>query len=224
MSSSRAAASAARASSDSAGMVAFMCGSTTPCGSGMTGSFSVFISIVLSPRNPLPGSGYFDVQGFYPLPESRKLVAMLAGVDLGGTQVRVALARTDGRITGIAKTRTAAVGGPQGMAEWVAAQVDHLRGRAKVRRVAIGSPGPLDAVHGKLVNPANLPGWEGAPLAALVARATGAPTLDSLTSNVAREDHAKGSLLPTAALVECATGTPLATAAFERHLRERYLS
>ena len=66
---------------------------------------------------------------------------MLAGVDLGGTQVRVALARTDGRITGIAKTRTAAVGGPQGMAEWVAAQVDHLRGRAKVRRVAIGSPG-----------------------------------------------------------------------------------
>jgi len=102
---------------------------------------------------------------------------MLAGVDLGGTQVRVALARTDGRITATAKTRTAAVGGPEGMAEWVAAQIERLRGRSKVRRIAIGSPGPLDAVHGKLINPANLPGWEGSPLAALVSRVTGVPTL-----------------------------------------------
>jgi carboxypeptidase Taq len=35
--------------------------------------------------------------------------------------------------------------------------------------------------------------------------------------------HAKGSLLSTAALIEAATGAPLGTAAFERHLRERYL-
>jgi glucokinase len=102
---------------------------------------------------------------------------MLAGVDLGGTQVRVALARADGRITATAKTRTAAVGGPEGMAEWVATQIERLRGRAKVRRIAIGSPGPLDPQHGKLINPANLPGWEGAPLAALVSRAAGIPTL-----------------------------------------------
>ena len=35
--------------------------------------------------------------------------------------------------------------------------------------------------------------------------------------------HSKGSLLSTAALVEDATGRPLGTASFERHLRERYL-
>lgn len=35
--------------------------------------------------------------------------------------------------------------------------------------------------------------------------------------------HAKGSLLSTATLIEAATGAPLGTAAFERHLRERYL-
>ncbi|MBV9862279.1 MAG: carboxypeptidase M32 [Alphaproteobacteria bacterium] len=35
--------------------------------------------------------------------------------------------------------------------------------------------------------------------------------------------HAKGSLLSTEALVEEATGAPLGTAAFERHLRSRYL-
>ena len=35
--------------------------------------------------------------------------------------------------------------------------------------------------------------------------------------------HAKGSLLSTAELVESATGRPLGTASFERHLRDRYL-
>ena len=33
----------------------------------------------------------------------------------------------------------------------------------------------------------------------------------------------KGSLLSTAELVEAATGRPLGTASFERHLRNRYL-
>jgi carboxypeptidase Taq len=36
--------------------------------------------------------------------------------------------------------------------------------------------------------------------------------------------HSKGSLLSTAELVESATGRPLGTATFERHLRDRYLA
>ena len=36
--------------------------------------------------------------------------------------------------------------------------------------------------------------------------------------------HSKGSLLSTAELVESATGRPLGTASFERHLRARYLA
>jgi carboxypeptidase Taq len=36
--------------------------------------------------------------------------------------------------------------------------------------------------------------------------------------------HSKGSLLSTAELVETATGRPLGTASFERHLRDRYLA
>ena len=35
--------------------------------------------------------------------------------------------------------------------------------------------------------------------------------------------HSKGSLLSTAELVESATGRPLGTASFERHLHDRYL-
>ena len=52
-----------------------------------------------------------------------------------------------------------------------------------------------------------------------IGRGEFAPLLAWLGRNV----HEKGSLLSTAELVEGATGQPLGTAAFERHLRERYL-
>jgi len=47
-----------------------------------------------------------------------------------------------------------------------------------------------------------------------------APLLEWVRERV----HSKGSLLSTAELVETATGRPLGTASFERHLRYRYLS
>jgi carboxypeptidase Taq len=55
----------------------------------------------------------------------------------------------------------------------------------------------------------------------MVAIAAGdfAPLLGWLRDRI----HAKGSLLSTAELVESATGEPLGTASFERHLRRRYL-
>ena len=52
-----------------------------------------------------------------------------------------------------------------------------------------------------------------------IAQGEFAPLLGWLRERV----HAKGSLLSTAELVESATGRPLGTASFERHLRDRYL-
>ncbi len=56
-------------------------------------------------------------------------------------------------------------------------------------------------------------------LAEGIGRGEFVPLLAWLRHNV----HGQGSLLSTAELVERATGAPLGTAAFERHLRERYL-
>jgi carboxypeptidase Taq len=56
-------------------------------------------------------------------------------------------------------------------------------------------------------------------LTAAIAAGDFAPLLGWLRDRV----HAKGSLLSTAELVESATGEPLGTASFERHLRRRYL-
>jgi glucokinase len=98
---------------------------------------------------------------------------MLAGIDLGGTQVRVALARSDGRLVASVKTKTPLLKTPQGMVDWAAREIERLRGRETVRSIAIGAPGPIDIKRGVLVNPPNLP-WRNVPLAAMLSRATGA--------------------------------------------------
>jgi glucokinase len=100
---------------------------------------------------------------------------MLAGIDLGGTQVRVALARSDGQLIASFKTKTPLLGSPQRVVEWAATEIERHRGREKVRSIAIGAPGPIDIGRGILVNPPNLPGWRNVPLAAMLKHATGAP-------------------------------------------------
>ena len=98
---------------------------------------------------------------------------MLAGIDLGGTQVRVALARSDGRLLASIKTKTALLRTAQDMVDWAAAEIDRHRGREKVCSITIAAPGPIDLKRGVLVNPPNLP-WQNVPLAAMMSRATGA--------------------------------------------------
>jgi glucokinase len=99
---------------------------------------------------------------------------VLAGIDLGGTQVRVALARSDGQLIATFKTSTPLLGNPQRVVDWAAAEIERHRGREKVRSITIAAPGPIDAKRGILVNPPNLPGWRNVPLASMLRKATGA--------------------------------------------------
>ncbi len=110
---------------------------------------------------------------------------MIAGIDLGGTQVRLALARSDGRITHSVRTRTAQLGTPRGLAEWASQQVVRRGGGGLVRHAAIGAPGPIDSEKGVLVNPPNLLGWKNVPLAAILGEALGCPVEVENDANVA---------------------------------------
>ena len=87
--------------------------------------------------------------------------------------MRVALARSDGNLIASIKTKTHLLKSPQAMVDWAAGEIERHRGREKVRSIAIGAPGPIDAKRGVLVNPPNLP-WRNVPLAAMLTRATGA--------------------------------------------------
>ena len=101
--------------------------------------------------------------------------AVIGGIDLGGTQVRFAVARSDGRITVTEKARTRELGGPRGLAEWAGQAADRLGVGHKLKSVAIGAPGPIDHRRGVLVNPPNLPGWRNVALTELLARSLGCP-------------------------------------------------
>jgi glucokinase len=101
---------------------------------------------------------------------------VIAGIDLGGTQIRVSFAHDDGRIVRTVRTRTALVGGPANMVTWVVQQIErHLR-HDPLRSIGIGAPGPIDPHQGLLINPPNLPGWHNTPLAAMLGEATGCAT------------------------------------------------
>ena len=85
----------------------------------------------------------------------------------------MALARSDGKLIASVKTNTHTLPTPQAIVDWAAAEIDHHRGREKVRSITIAAPGPIDLKRGVLVNPPNLP-WKNVPLVALMSRATGA--------------------------------------------------
>ncbi len=110
---------------------------------------------------------------------------MIAGIDLGGTQVRVAVARTDGGIVATARNRTDALRTPRRVAEWAAGQVSRLTQGEGIDSVAIGAPGPIDPVRGVLVNPPNLPGWQNVPLAAMLRDLLDCPTVLENDANLA---------------------------------------
>jgi glucokinase len=100
---------------------------------------------------------------------------MIAGIDLGATQVRLAVARPDGRIVATTRNRTAALRTPRRVAAWVADQVGRLTEGQPLQVVGVGAPGPTEPVRGVLVNPPNLLGWTNVPLAALLREVLGCP-------------------------------------------------
>ena len=127
---------------------------------------------------------------------------MIAGIDLGGTQVRVAVARSDGQILATARTRTPMLQTPERVVEWVAAQAARHLGRQKMRSVAIGAPGPIDTRKGLLVNPPNLPGWRNVPLSRLLSDAFGCPAFLENDANLAGlGEHHRGAGRGTANMV-----------------------
>jgi glucokinase len=110
---------------------------------------------------------------------------VIAGIDLGGTQLRVAVARSDGQIVAVVKTATPRVASPEQMVAWVASHVERLRQGRKVNGAAVGAPGPIDQRTGVLVNPPNLPGWKNVALGRMLSEQIGAPVLLENDANLA---------------------------------------
>jgi glucokinase len=89
------------------------------------------------------------------------------GIDLGGTQLRVAVITRSGEILRRAAVGTDVVGGPVA----VVAQMQSLAeavgfgesGKA-IEAIGVSAPGPLDSGTGTIINMPTLPGWSDFPL------------------------------------------------------------
>jgi len=83
------------------------------------------------------------------------------GVDLGGTNVRVALGDENGRILAKISERTEKTRGPEGISEQIARIIRYLEEeearKGEIVGIGIGSAGPLDLRRGGLMRPTNIP-------------------------------------------------------------------
>jgi len=83
------------------------------------------------------------------------------GVDLGGTNVRVALGDDEGRILAKISERTEKTKGPEGISEQIARIIRCLEEKeaktGEIMGIGIGSAGPLDLNRGGLMKPTNIP-------------------------------------------------------------------
>ncbi len=85
-------------------------------------------------------------------------------VDIGGTQIRVALIDEGGRIVAREAARTLARQGREDVVERLMAALEKAcarAGKAAIVGVGLSMPGPIDPQTGIIYNPPNLPGWDG---------------------------------------------------------------
>ena len=115
-----------------------------------------------------------------------------AGVDLGGTSIRVGLYDSDMRLLGSRSMPTRVAEGPQAAVQAIAAALNTLvaeqdgaGGPCHVVGMGVGSPGPINLRTGVLGLLPNLPGWDDFPLRDALADATGLPVLLESDANAA---------------------------------------
>ncbi|MEM3716377.1 MAG: ROK family protein [Candidatus Bathyarchaeia archaeon] len=101
------------------------------------------------------------------------------GVDLGGTNVRVALGDSEGRILGKIVERTEKGRGAEGISKQIIEMIRAITAEKvslkDVEGIGIGSAGPLDIKRGGLMKPTNLP-FDFVPLVKPIEEEFGLPT------------------------------------------------
>jgi glucokinase len=88
------------------------------------------------------------------------------GIDLGGTKIQAAIVDSKGEVGGQSRRPTPTSGGPQDVADAMAAALREAAAQAGTETAAlsgvgVGAPGDADGRTGVVSGAGNLPGWEG---------------------------------------------------------------
>jgi len=113
----------------------------------------------------------------------------VVGVDLGGTQLRAALADSTGRVYAEVRMPTEAADGPPAVIERMLNCINQVcaavSSQDALLGIGVGAPGPLDPETGVVFTMPNLPGWQNVPLRDILAERTGLPIELGNDANVA---------------------------------------
>jgi glucokinase len=115
---------------------------------------------------------------------------IIAGVDLGGTNVKTALVTRDRELIDKESRPTDAAAGPDAVMAVMEASVRDLVkangfSMAQVLAAGFGAPGPMNWQTGVVYSPPNLPGWKDVPLADAMSERLGVPCFVDNDANVA---------------------------------------
>jgi len=114
------------------------------------------------------------------IPLSEAQAPFYAGIDLGGTNIKVGVVDDLGRPVSFLTVPTLAENGPEDSSQRMGRAVLDAIDQAGIEpsavpRVGLGSPGTMDIPKGRLVKPVNLKGWDDFPLRDRVSHHCGLP-------------------------------------------------
>lgn len=117
-------------------------------------------------------------------------VPLYAGIDIGGTNIKVGLVDDSGQTLAYLSILTHAERGPEDGTRRMAEAFDNLLAetgvdKAKVARIGVASPGPLDLKTGTILTPGNLPEWWNFPIRDKISKACSLPVRFANDANAA---------------------------------------
>ncbi len=112
---------------------------------------------------------------------------VIAGIDIGGTKIALAIATPDRRIIAKTKFPTEIARGPEWILQDCAERAAKLAAEAgaEVSGFGVGCAGPVDIANGRVLSPPNLPGWNNFPIVEALAKYSGVPVVLENDANVA---------------------------------------
>jgi glucokinase len=117
-------------------------------------------------------------------------LSIFAGIDLGGTNIKIGLLTSEMKVLAQSSCRTESERGFDFVIGQMVAAVRALCGQnhvalASLRGVGIGCPGPLNLKEGRVIMMPNFPGWRDLPIREALHQAIGLPVVLENDANVA---------------------------------------
>ncbi len=121
---------------------------------------------------------------------------VIAGIDIGGTKIALALADTNGQMLSLFRFPTKVERGPHRIIENAISEIERMTEEANgtLRGIGVGCGGPLDRQRGLILSPPNLPQWDKFPIIDLLEKRFGvSAVLDNDANAAAMGEHQYGA-------------------------------